>query len=48
MIIKNRSKNLRFEWTEILKIKPNVNLDVNLGLQGKSMDWFVYDRDLRH
>lgn len=48
MIIKNRSKNLRFEWTEILKIKPNVNLDVNLGLQGKSTDWFVYDRDLRH
>lgn len=38
MIIKNRSKNLRFEWTEILKLKPNVNLDVNLGFQGKSMD----------
>lgn len=38
MIIKNRSKNLRFEWTEILKLKPNVNLDVTLGLQGKSMD----------
>lgn len=38
MIIKNRSKNSRFEWTEILKLKPNVNLDVNLDLQGKSMD----------